>query len=324
MKFLQPSTATFTKPNSDVDDIRFGEVIRSVSEIPPAGGKPRIALLGVPHHKGVQRNGGRIGAASAPDALRTALYKLTTFNGKHSLAPCEILDYGNLDCSADSLESIQEQQQEIVYALLQHHNAVLVFGGGHDIAFPNGMALAKSTRSMGMMNFDAHLDVRQHTSEGSHSGSPFRDILENANGKIPAGAFVEFGIQPFSAAEHHARYIIEKGHSIAWLDEIRHVGFAAALETALSAISATTERCYASFDIDGIASAFAPGVSAPASDGFSAQEIILAAAQVGALTSCTLVDIVEMNPLYDVDNRTAKLCATMCATFISTRVETLQ
>jgi arginase family enzyme len=63
--------------------------------------------------------------------------------------------------------------------------------------------------------------------------------------------------------------------------------------------------------MDGFASAFAPGVSAPSSDGFTPAEIGAALREAARRPTMTSFDVVELNPLYDVDHRTAKLAASM-------------
>ncbi|GAB1431359.1 hypothetical protein MASR2M18_21940 [Ignavibacteria bacterium] len=51
--------------------------------------------------------------------------------------------------------------------------------------------------------------------------------------------------------------------------------------------------------------------------GFTAEEICRAAYIAGKNPAVRLIDIVEVNPNFDADNRTAKLAAIMMAQFIS-------
>ena len=71
------------------------------------------------------------------------------------------------------------------------------------------------------------------------------------------------------------------------------------------------KNIHISIDLDVLPASVAPGVSAPAALGVEALKIhamVLALAQTGKLR---LVDVVELNPKYDVDARTAKLAARM-------------
>lgn len=301
----------------DTGDIRFGDILLCGDDA--YAQTPHIALLGVPQHQGVERNGGRIGAAAAPDVIRGWLQKMTISNGVESLPThLRIADYGNIICDDKSLEEIHDAQQQIVQELLQQGVFVIVWGGGHDIAYPNGCALGAVSSSLGIINFDAHPDVRPPVAAGRHSGSPFRQLIESPAVNLPAGCFVEFGIQSFAAAEAHLRYVLEQGHQLTMMHHIHHQGFETSLEAAWSHAS-QAEKVYISFDIDGVASAFAPGVSAPSADGFTPRQLFDAALFLAAEPQTALVDIVEVNPLYDADGRTAKLAAMLSAHLIWAR-----
>src|SRR5438128_1927777 len=93
----------FTK--NDPADLRMGDITARDGEDIPAGA--RVALIGVPQHIGVDRNGGRIGAAEAPDAIRRMLYRLTPYDMVRgaSLPDGFLVDLGNIDCDGE-LEAI--------------------------------------------------------------------------------------------------------------------------------------------------------------------------------------------------------------------------
>lgn len=68
-------------------------------------------------------------------------------------------------------------------------------------------------------------------------------------------------------------------------------------------------KIYLSIDLDGFSSAYAPGVSAPSPLGFSPElafRIFDFLAKTGKLAS---MDIVELNPIFDNDNNTARLAS---------------
>ena len=301
---------------TDVRDVRFADRILCAHDhgVPDSFA---VAILGVPQDLGVQRNGGRTGAADAPRAIREHLARLTVSSGPDELPPERmILDAGDVKCEGCSLEQIQERQFEVVSTLLSIAETVIVLGGGHDIAYPNGRALAAVSGSIGIVNVDAHLDVRpmiEHDGQHlSHSGSPFRQLLENADVGIPDGCFTEFGIQPFVAAAHHVRYVQDSGHHVMMLEDVRSAGIDTAFGHALRS-AAAAESIYCSFDLDAVASAYAPGVSAPATDGFTAGDVMKLVRLAAAHPSCRLLDIVEANPRYDADARTMRLAAHMMA-----------
>jgi formiminoglutamase len=277
---------------------------------------PTVALLGVPTDEGVRRNGGRVGAAAAPAAIRAALCSLTASWGSMLLPEdFAILDCGNVRTGSLSLEEIHRRQQEIVGALLDAGMTVIVFGGGHDVALPNGRALGTRSSKLGILNVDAHTDVRPRTTEGSHSGSPFRELIEDSS--CPLVQLVEFGIQPFRVSAHHVHFVLTHGHTVWTLDQIRRQSLSAALDQ-VRALLRQCDGIHLSLDVDSVSSAFAPGVSAPSSDGFSPADVIAIIEQVAAMETCRLVDIVEVNPRYDRDGQTARLAAYFAAHVIWT------
>jgi len=64
-------------------------------------------------------------------------------------------------------------------------------------------------------------------------------------------------------------------------------------------------------DLDGFSSAYAPGVSASSPMGFSPEVVLESLELIFASKKMISIDIAEMNPKYDIDNRTAKLAASL-------------
>ncbi len=120
-------------------------------------------------------------------------------------------------------------------------------GGGNDQSFPNGHALLRdeATRAFGVINIDAHLDVRPLKEGKAHSGSPFRQLIESGEINLffsffnsfswtlikraitsdlflqKNGRFVEFAAQGNQCSAVHADYVLQKGHQIVWLSQLR-------------------------------------------------------------------------------------------------------
>lgn len=310
----------FTSRN-DSDDKRIGDIIIPLTDFHEEL-SGAIVLVGVPQDEGVRRNGGRTGASKAPDAIRKAFYKLTPFynttNQRLSIENLRIFDTGNIRTDGVELEEIHKRQREVVRKLLQLGALPIVIGGGHDIAYPDGAALGDGGQSLGILNFDAHTDVRPLIDgKYAHSGSGFRQLLEDDT--LTIGRFCEFGIQSFAVSAKHIEYITNLGKSIIFYDEIRETGnFEHSFLSSLNYCSNSgSNAVYVSFDIDAVASAFAPGVSAPAGIGFTADELCKAAELAGKDSSVKIIDIAEVNPMFDIDGRTAKLAALAIAYFIS-------
>ena len=295
----------------DPQDLRLGDVIVHASKIAD-GCERAIVLIGVPQDIGVERNGGRQGAALAPTAIRRALSKLTVGPMQEAFAAGRLVlaDAGDIDVEGKTLEQIHDEQHDIVAAVLRAGYLPIVLGGGHDCAWPTIRALETMGQPYGVINIDAHADVRPLKEGRSHSGSPFYQLLSMSNSHLLAGGFAEFGLQQHSVAQSHLDFVQDAGMHVWMLDEVRRDGVGHAWQRVWEACS-LAHRTYVSLDMDAFASAYAPGVSAPAADGFIPSEITSCLRHAASSGSLVAFDIVECNPTHDVDGRTAKLAATM-------------
>jgi len=310
-----PSEVMFR--SNDPDDLRIGDVIVPVSDIPSDAAKVCV-LIGVPQDIGVERNGGRAGAAAGPEAIRRALSKLT-INGMHeqlSSGRLVIADAGDIDTDGKTLEQIHDEQHDVVSEVLRSGYLPIILGGGHDCAWPTIRAMESVGKPYGVINIDAHADVRPLKEGRAHSGSPFHQLLSLNESHLLPGGFAEFGLQQHSVAASHLAFVREHGMQVWMLDEIRGHESTYAWERAWDAC-AGSQNVYVSLDMDAFASAYAPGVSAPAVDGFSPAEIATCLRYAARTGSLAAFDVVELNPRYDVDGRTAKLAALMIAEVIT-------
>jgi len=295
--------------STNAEDPRLGNLVTPLTELKEPA-PVRCAIIGVPQHIGVERNGGRPGAAAGPSAIRRSLYKMATSAVQHAFERkhIKLADCGNIDCEGKTLEQIHDEVHDVVRFLLQENIVPIVLGGGHDTAWPSLMAHGTIGKPFGIINIDAHADVRPLIDQSrAHSGSPFRQVLEYHGSLIPPGAMVEYGLQETAVAASHLQYLRQHKASVFMLGEARE------RTTARLAIgkAGVAERIHLSLDMDVFASAFSPGVSAPSADGLYPEQVaflVRSTAQSGYLKS---FDVVETCPPFDVDNRTAKLAATM-------------
>ena len=163
-----------------IDDLRLGDFIID-------GDEGDIVLIGYPNDEGVRRNSGRIGAKGGPKAFRQMLKRTgTIINAEYQNLDLrkylKVSDGGNINEDLE-LEEAHQQLEEKVSKIISMNKIPFVVGGGNDQSYPNASALLNnlsSNRSIVVINIDAHLDVRP-LKEGnkSHSGSPFRQLLED-------------------------------------------------------------------------------------------------------------------------------------------------
>jgi formiminoglutamase len=151
------------------------------------------------------------------------------------------------------------------------------------------------------VNFDAHADVRPLLPGGrGHSGSPFRQALTHASGRC-RGYHVA-GLLPHSVARAHHDFVAQRRGKIIFRDAVTAA-------TPKRLFTSVTAPILATFDIDAVDQAHAPGVSAPATGGLPADLWLAAAEAAGRSPRVSSVDVVEANPAFDRDGQTARLAA---------------
>ena len=288
-------------PDTSPDDPRLGHLLgRKLEE----GISPRVAMLGFPTDAGVRRNGGRPGAAAAPAEIRRFLARLTP-DPRAGQSFIDLLertrDLGDVPISSDGdVEGDQQRLAARVAEALAGGAFVIILGGGHETAYGHFLGYVRAGREVSILNWDAHPDVRELKNARGHSGSPFRQALLHPSG-LCAGYRVA-GLLPQSTAAAHLAFIEAQSGAAIFRDQLAPDAIDALYDEANKPTMVT-------FDIDAVDSAFAPGVSAPAIGGLSAELWLTAAFEAGRCPHVTSCDLVEMNPNYDRDGQTARLAA---------------
>ncbi|NBC18986.1 MAG: arginase [Bacteroidetes bacterium] len=291
---LDPTTVTM--PETAVDDPRVGHLLG------PDDDRVQVVLVGFPSDEGVRRNGGRPGAAQAPDAIRQALYKTTpdardadTFT--HLLA--RTADLGNVRVTGD-VAADQVRLGAVLAPYLERGVVPIVLGGGHETSFGHFLGYVEAGRDVHILNWDAHPDVRALKDGQSHSGSPFRQALAHPSGRCRGYAVA--GLAPHSVARAHLDYLDEAGAQVVWQSDVTH-------ERVRTLYAERERSTLATFDMDAVDQAFAPGVSAPAARGLAPDLWLEAASRAGRCPHVTSFDLVEVNPRVDAEGRTVRLAA---------------
>lgn len=268
--------------------------------------QPGVALLGFACDEGVRRNHGRVGAASAPLAMRKALANLAW----HRQGPA--YDAGDVLCADGDLEGAQACLGEKVCALLDAGHLPIVLGGGHEVAFGSWQGIAEhlsgqSAPRIGIINFDAHFDLRDPAHVHS-SGTPFAQIAEQCAARGWPFAYACLGVSRAS----NTRALFQRAAELQVLvredREIREASLAS-IAAELQAFVAGCDAIYLTIDIDVLPACEAPGVSAPAARGVSLALLEPLLEGIRDSGKLRLADLAELNPEHDIDSRTAKVAA---------------
>lgn len=283
--------------------LRLFQTIRQGVESDPQATPPKIALLGFACDEGIRRNQGRTGAAAAPDALRRALANLASHTGHDDL-----IDLGTLIVDDQQLEQAQQALTDKVVACQRQQLRTLVLGGGHETAYAHGMGiyLAHPTRRVGIINFDAHLDLRSHPQ--ATSGTPFKQLADYCQSQQRPFHYLCVGASLAANTQALVEQAHQLGVDIIW-DTDCHTS---QVEWIIRQLKDFIQRCdviYLTIDLDVLPAWQMPGVSAPAAYGLPLETLLLLLATLSRHPELHAVDLVEYNPALDPQQVGARVAA---------------
>ncbi len=177
--------------------------------------KQNFALIGYACDEGVRRNQGRVGAVDGPIAIRKSLAKVALhFDNKN------VIDVGDVLCIDNKMEDCQHQFSKVVEQLVNNNIIPIGLGGGHDIAYAHFMGLhaALENKSIGIINFDAHFDLRP-VEQQSNSGTPFNQICQFLKSNHKDFNYFAIGIQKQSNTKQLFEIAKETGTQIIFNNE---------------------------------------------------------------------------------------------------------
>lgn len=274
------------------DDLKLWQVVKDISEVQEKGG---VCFVGYDTEDGILRDEGVAGAAEGADAIRKGLSELP------SIKNLRIYDYGNLE--KKTLEEAQEEYSEKIADIYSKGLFPIGLGGGHDIVYGayKGIRKAFPDKKIGIISFDAHLDIKSYD-ERMTSETSFKKILDEDKN-------VEYAITGFQRLENSRSLIKnadEKGVLV--LEEEYPEEFTI---SSLKSFVKKMDIVYVTICMDVFDGVAAPGVSFPTVLGMDSKKgrRILRALMETKKVVC--LDFAEINPRYDVANRTSRLAGYM-------------
>jgi len=263
-----------------------------------------FVLHGFAVDEGVRRNKGRTGAQDAPDVIRKNMVNFPVI-----LPDFSLLDFGNVTCEDGNLENAQSNLAKNVSKVLLKGGKSVVLSGGHEVTYGHylGVKTAFPEQKIGIINIDAHFDNRQpEDGVGVSSGTGFWQIAQE--GKIHS---LHIGIQRNSntlklfdtAHQYGMKYILA--------DELFFENLPSVYQR-IDDLLEEVDFAYVTICMDVFNASIAPGVSAAAYNGIFADAAfmhfyrhILKSEKLIAL------DVAEVNPSFDIQDRTARLAASL-------------
>ena len=286
--------------------------------------KSSIQLIGVPTDIGA----GARGASMGPEALRVA--GIVEMLRGHGLI---VRDIGNLVGPAnpwlppvdgyrhlDEVIQWNETLHQAYYTALNEGYLPITLGGDHCLAMGSISAVARFCREQNkklrVLWLDAHADFNTNelTPSGNIHGMPVAvlcgigpEVLTQIGGHVPAMApdvVRQIGIRSVDQGEKSL--VHEQGLEVFDMRFVDEEGMRATMGRALDGLDENT-HLHVSFDVDFLDPSIAPGVGTTVQGGPTYREAQLCMEMIADTGRLSSLDIMELNPAFDVKNQTAQL-----------------
>jgi arginase len=182
-----------------------------------------------------------------------------------------------------------------------------------------------------MIWIDAHADFNseQTTPSGNIHGMPLAALCgigdprlvclwEETTPVLDPNRVAILGARDLDLGEK--RNLCEAGVMVQSMEQIDRFGMVTALEKAIERITRDVDGIYLSFDMDALDPRHAPGVGTPVPGGLTYREAHLACEVVAETGKLIGMDIVEVNPILDVQNQTAVLAVELIRSALGSRI----
>ncbi len=294
-----------------------------------------ISLIGAPMDLGADRRGVDMGPsairyADITDKLRALGHEVDNLD---SILVPEPETRSPGDPRLKYLEPIvaaaEELAQRVEHRIAQG-SLPIILGGDHSISLGSISGAANALGSIGVIWFDAHADF--NSSETSPSGNIHGMILAalagygdprlvNVAGKGPhvdPKHIVIVGARDLDPGE--CELLREAGVHVLTMTDIDRRGMGDVTREAIALATHNVDALHVSFDMDVVDPTEAPGVGTPVHGGITYREAHLAMELVAESGRLRSLDLVEVNPILDSENRTALLATELALSAVGKRI----
>ena len=294
-----------------------------------------IRILGAPMDLGADRRGVDMGASAIRYAgLSEQLQKLghtVSDIGNIAIPQPESRPEGQPHLKyLEPIISASEELATLVSTTLEEHKFPLLLGGDHSISLGSVSGVAHVYKNIGVIWVDAHADF--NTDETTPSGNIHGMILAALAGignnrltqaggwmpKINKETIVILGARDLDIQEQE----LLRTHNISvfTMSDIDQRGMTEVIKEAIAIAGQHDNPIHLSLDLDSLDPREAPGVGTPVRGGLSYREAHLAMELVAASQRLVSMDVVEVNPILDSENTTAKLAVELILSALGKKI----
>lgn len=271
-----------------------------------------IGIIGVPFDGSTR---GRPGARFAPKCIKDALFSLTPMIMRESIKGRKIVDFGDIPTYLGSVKENKELIYRGIRDVIGKAKRLIILGGDHSITHPSVRAFSEKYGKVGIIVFDAHLDLRELKGNAVSSGTVMHDIINDESIRIDPKNLVYIGIREFVNSEYYIKKAEKLGAKIYYASDLWDADVKRIVEEAYNIASDGTDFVYVSFDVDSLDANYVPGLNAPVPLGIK-PEFVAKALRILRDRNVSVLDVTEVAPLYDVVGLTCRVVATVIAHFL--------
>jgi len=221
---------------------------------------------------------------------------------------------------------VSNESAKIAHELIGEDRKVIVLGGDHSVNLGavSGASVAVNG-DLGLIYFDAHGDMNtdETTQTGNIHGMHLASLLGfgtkelvnvyQESTKIQKQNLLHIGGYDLDSEEIA---LIEREELLCYrMFDILSTGLAPLFKH-IDALQSQVKHIWVSLDLDAIDSTYAPGAGMPNKAGLTYREISIIAQYIGQRCNVLGVDVVEYNPLQDIEGKTAELSMELIAKFL--------
>ncbi len=210
----------------------------------------------------------------------------------------------------------------------------LVLGGDHSIAIGSISGIAshfrKQSKRIGLLWLDAHGDMNtpESSPSGNVHGMPMAAVtgygppelvdLMGFHPKVEPRNVALVGIRDLDARER--RLMKESGVHVFTMRDVDERGMREVMSEAIRFASDDTDGVAVSLDMDFVDPTDAPGVGTPVRGGVTYREAHLAMEMIADSEAMVSLEVVEINPVIDLHNKTALLGVEMVCSGLGKKI----
>jgi len=295
----------------------------------------QIDVIGIPIDLGADRRGVDMG----PSAIRYAHLQQKLEDLGYT-----VQDEGNIEVPiaemciisnpklkyVDCIIPVSRRVAGAVATSIQAKHFPLVLGGDHSLSIGSVRGAARH-RKLGVIWVDAHGDF--NTAETTPSGNIHgmslailaglgdRSLVQLWNEAVPVidpNNIAVIGARDLDAGEKDN--LLEAGSMVMGMEQIDRYGMVSVVEKVIEHVSRDVDGIYLSLDLDALDPEHAPGVGTPVPAGLTTREAHLACELIAETGKLMGMDLVEVNPILDVQNRTAVLAVEFALSALGRRI----